>query len=305
MKASRKFSFSTSWNARRHTNAESLVEEIKSLGFDRIELNFSLPKSIVDGIAGLVRDNKIIVTSVHNFCPLPESLSGQIIYPDHYNLASLNKDTRQKAIELAKMTVDTARSLNAEAVVLHLGRVKMADKTRELALLLKDKSYEAAKTLMDDERRSKIAGHIDSAIKSLGEISAYAKEKNIKLGIENRYYHNEIPSVSDLEIIMKRFSADDNVFYWHDVGHAKAFEYLGLVKKDENLKKFGKRLLGMHIHDIIGIDDHKAPGMGDVDFSGLIKHIKSDTLLVFEIHNTAESADIIKARIDLEKLFLN
>jgi sugar phosphate isomerase/epimerase len=33
------------------------------------------------------------------------------------------------------------------------------------------------------------------------------------------------------------------------------------------LERFRERLVGMHLHDIRGISDHRAPGVGDLDFS--------------------------------------
>ena len=272
MTSSSIFSFSTSWNAFRHNSAKSLITEIKKLGFDKIELSFSLPKKLVDEIKEAVDNKEIVVTSVHNFTPLPKDLEGQRIYPDHYNIASLDDAIREKGVSLVKATIDTACSLGARVVVLHLGRVEMVDYTRDLAFLAGDeKNYQKMKFFMEKERAEKSKLFLSEAIKSLEEISLYALKKNIKIGLENRVYHFEIPSIKEMEVIFNRFKQSDNIYFWYDVGHAKVFENIGLVKPWEYLERFNDRLIGMHIHDVDFIDDHRAPGDGSVDFSGLLK----------------------------------
>lgn len=300
-----KLSFSTSWNALSYDNAESIVEEIRSLGFDRIELNFTLTKAIVDGIRFLVKDGKISVTSVHNFCPIPdELLYNGLASPDHYSMASLYEDIRLKAVNIAKTTIDTAESLGAKAVILHLGRVEIKDRTRDLMHVFGDeKKYLKTRSLMKKERNDKAPKHLEKALKSLNELSLYAKMRSVKLGIENRYYFREIPSLEELDMIMKQFEGDETVCYWHDIGHAEVLQALGLAEDSVGyLGHLKNKLFGMHIHDVEVFDDHRAPGKGRVDFSQIFKYINEDTILVFEIHPKSGKDDIIKGKDYIEKL---
>ena len=61
---------STAWNAWRHTSGKTLVDEILNLGFNRIELNFTISPSMFEEILSLQKKGKIEVTSLHNFLPL-------------------------------------------------------------------------------------------------------------------------------------------------------------------------------------------------------------------------------------------
>jgi hypothetical protein len=62
-------------------------------------------------------------------------------------------------------------------------------------------------------------------------------------------------------------------------------------------------MLGIHLHDIKGIDDHRAPLKGEFDFALLKPYVRSDTLKVLEPHYPATAEDITRGRKYLEKLF--
>ena len=51
-----------------------------------------------------------------------------------------------------------------------------------------------------------------------------------------------------------------------DVGHLQVEGELGLMDMQAWLDRFGARIMGVHLHDVIGIVDHRAPGSGQVDF---------------------------------------
>ena len=66
--------------------------------------------------------------------------------------------------------------------------------------------------------------------------------------------------------------------YWHDTGHAEISAKLGFVKNQEDyLKEYGSRMIGIHLHDVVGFSDHRAPGTGEIDFSFLAKYLNSSS----------------------------
>lgn len=294
------FSLSTSWNWRRHNNGYDLVKEIRSAGFDFIELNFALTKKIVDEVLSLKRSSEINITSLHNMCPLPPEIEPARASPDQYALSSCDDDERGRAVSIAKNTIDYAEALGAKAVVLHAGRVPVKDRMRDLAASFGNTTaFNELKDRMIAERSAKVGPYLDSTIKSLKELAPYAKKKKIFLAIENRYYHREIPAPDEFETIFRNFDKDD-LCYWHDVGHAEVFERLGLARHQESLDKLATRLIGVHLHDIINlIDDHNAPGIGTFDFVRLKPYIKADTIKVIEVN---QSADVAKIRSSVKYL---
>lgn len=299
------FGISTSWNYERHRDARSMVEEIKAIGVDAVELNFKLSKEMVDGAGRLVDEGFIKVLSLHNFCPVPESVEISKASPDYYSLASLDEGERQKAISETERTMDTACRLNAKAVVIHAGRLEIKDRTRELARAIEEgKDPEALITLMQEEREAALKkGYLDRLLKSIKDLLLYSKKNGIKIGLENRFYFRELPSIADFDAIFTTFK-DPNVCYWHDTGHAQVYENLGLLYHEDYLERFRHRLLGVHLHDVKGvIDDHNAPFTGDFDFSILKPFLNKDVIKILEPHAPATAADIKTAVRRLKVLY--
>jgi len=299
------FSFSTSWNSSRHKRGIDLINEIKALGFDTVELNFALTKDVVDEIASLKDRSSIKVSSLHNMCPLPDGIEPKDASPDYYSLASPDEKERAMAVRAAKNTIDYAERLEARAVVLHAGRVAIKDRMRFLASLKGDaRRFEAFKKDMVEERKAKAPAHLKYAVDSLRKLAPYAAKKGIRLAVENRYYYREIPLFEELEEIFRNFESGE-LFYWHDVGHAEVFERLGLRYHKDLLEAFQKRLLGIHLHDIIGLmQDHQAPGFGTFDFRTIRPYIKKDTMMVIEAHAPA-TADQIRQGVKFLKKVLD
>jgi len=298
---------STSWNAFRYTRAAGLIREIITLGFKDIELSFNLTSSMVEEVRGFVNRGEIKVSSLHNYCPIPRGLKRVEALPDYYSLSSLKESQRQQALKHTKNTVDTARRLGAEAVVLHCGRVEVADRTRDLIhLSRKGQRYSPEYRLLKErairERKKIAAGFFGAALKSLKELNQYASVRGIKLGIETRFYYREIPTFEEIGLILKAFS-DSNIFYWHDTGHAQLMQDLGFIKHRDYLDAYAKKMLGIHLHDIKDYRDHLAPGKGKLDFNFLKPYLKKSTLKIIEAHSSASPKDLIKSSLFLKNLF--
>src|SRR3989338_3796166 len=112
---------STSWNAFRYTDGKKVIAEVQRLGFRAVELSFNLTKGMVEDIAFLVKKKQIEVNSLHNFCPIPEGVERESGLPDCYSVASLDEHERALAVKYTKVSIDSARDVNAKAVVMHCG----------------------------------------------------------------------------------------------------------------------------------------------------------------------------------------
>jgi sugar phosphate isomerase/epimerase len=62
-------------------------------------------------------------------------------------------------------------------------------------------------------------------------------------------------------------------------------------------------MIGIHLHDVKGIDDHRAPLKGDFDFSMLRPYLKKETLMVIETQRHATISDIRRGAEYLSDLY--
>jgi sugar phosphate isomerase/epimerase len=298
---------STSWNASRQTDARRLIEEIAALGFSEIELSFNLNEAVVEAISGLVRENAIKVVSLHNFCPAPRTATGTLGLPDHWPVSSQDESQRQLAVAYTKMTIDNAVALDARAVVLHAGRVEVEDYTRRLITLF-EQGEQNAPVYADlfaravREREAAAGKYLSATVRSLEEIVSYAQDRNILLGLENRFYYREIPALHEIGPILNHFKGSC-LHYWHDVGHARVMEVLGFASQREMLAAYAPSLAGCHLHNSVGCRDHLPPHQGEMDLSVFVPYLRHARIKVIEAHPPAGAADIQRSGEYVRSLF--
>jgi sugar phosphate isomerase/epimerase len=158
------------------------------------------------------------------------------------------------------------------------------------------------KEKMSRTRALEAAKFLSQALISIEELNAYAKVKDVLLGIETRFYHREIPDIEEIGIILDKFK-NSQVYYWHDTGHAQLMENLGFLRHGDFLERYGERLIGVHLHDILGCQDHLAPLEGKIDFAIIKPYLRQGTLKVIEAHHPATAEAIIKSRNFISQLY--
>ncbi len=82
------------------------------------------------------------------------------------------------------------------------------------------------------------------------------------------------------------------VQYWHDVGHVRKQQLLGLATQEEYLRRFAGRLLGIHLHDTRYDRDHFSPGMGEIDFRPLAGLVPPGALRTLELSDVPTPEDV-------------
>lgn len=284
-----------------------MLFEIQELGFDSVELSFNLTRAQVRSVAQFIRRHRVRVVSLHNYCPIPDRIPRSLALPDCLSLSAPDEEERAKAVAFTQRTIDTAYELHARCVVLHCGRVAVSDRTRELCALYEKgcaatEEFRQIKEQVAQERSAAAPAFLNAVLRSLEELEGYARRKNICLGIETRFYHREIPSFDELRIILDTFKGA-GVYYWHDTGHAQVMENLGFYRHKDFLDAYRNELIGVHLHDITGCHDHKAPSQGEFDFRLLKDYLTKSSYKVLEVHEPASPQDIRRAVAALEKVF--
>jgi sugar phosphate isomerase/epimerase len=301
-------SLSIAWNNERHTNVDDLITEIKELGFKAIELNYKVSQIHFSQFVAAVHAQKITVPSIHNYCPFPEEHTEATANPDFPDLASIDEETRKKAVKYTTHTILSARIIGAKCVVLHAGKVACLPRTKPLIEVMRTEGQDSKvfTTLQKEaisERREKAKIHGEALCTSISELIPVAQGASVILGMENRFHYHELPSPDEFKMLF-RFFGTKNIQYWHDMGHAYVLESLGFYLPQEYLVSFHKMMVGMHIHDIMNFKDHQAPFTGEFDWSLLKRYDLSDVLKVIEIHSSNSADSLCAGAQRLEQLLV-
>ncbi|MDI6822639.1 MAG: TIM barrel protein [Actinomycetota bacterium] len=286
---------STSWLSRRVKRGEEMLRELLSLEAHVIELEYHITPHLFSELRPLLKKEELTVVSIHNFFPVPNILergSG-----DAFFFTSDDDKERELAVEYTLRTIRYASELETKVVILHLGNIPLKANLDHLYELHDegkgdtDEAHELREELKD-ERRRKVQKYFDRALLSLDKLVPVAEKLGVILGIETRYHYHEIPSHEEIGFILREFEGAP-VAYWHDVGHAHNLEYVGFTSQKDFLDGYASNIVGMHLHDAKGREDHFAPGTGDVDFSLLKSYLKEETIKVIEVHPKVSRAELL------------
>jgi len=286
---------STVWTMKRGASTpQEVLDPILDLGFEAIELEFRITGKLLEGMAPSLKAGAPRVISVHNFCPVPDILPPQKAGGDAFNIASLDREERERAVRYTCRTLEVAHELEVGVVVLHLGYIEGEERKDAPQRAYREGRW-GKEELQEylKERSLKAPPHLDAVFFSLERVLRRAETLGVKVGVENRYHLSEIPLGEEIGMVLEEF-AGGPIGYWHDTGHAAVAEALGAIRQKELLERYGARMIGIHLHDAQGVDDHLPPGKGGVDFEMVGKFLREGVLKVMEIHPPATGEEIVE-----------
>jgi len=309
-----RLSLSTCWCSARHTDGYAMVGEMVGLGFKRIELSHGIRLSLVPGILQAVEEGIVEISSVHNFCPLPGSV--QHAAPNLYEPSSLDVRECDLWRRYSLQTLDFAVKVGADRVVMHSGRVSFFFVSPETRLeKWIDRSEIPAHELSERKdflkRRDKAMKAIRrKAKKTLPRIRENyekllpeVKTRGLKLCLENREGMEEMPIDGDYDDFLQSLGDPEHAVYWHDCGHARIKQQLGLLDHREHLEKMAPRLAGFHIHDVSeGGRDHQVPGTGTIDFAMIAGYVRPEHTLVLELSPKLTTEEVLASKDYIAKV---
>ena len=292
---------STMWSQGRfpHKDRDSMArfaETASQLGFPAVEINYVIPP---EGVEEILASDHVSVASLHSPTPRVKAANGR--WSEALNLAAADEEERALAVRLACETVDHAVRAGARYVVVHLGgiesggRSEMFEGEKRLRRLFDEgvragAEVDAVRSEADAARLEGAGRNLPRARRSLAEIAEHAAGRGVAIGLENRYHYHEFPGIDEMHELLADYPPAVAGF-WLDVGHAEVLDRLGLVAKERWLDELGARCIGAHVHDVDGLADHRAPGLGDVDWSYIARGLPADAPRVFEINQrTPEDA---------------
>lgn len=303
-----RLSLSTCWCSSRHTDGYEMVQEMVGLGFKRIELSHGIRISLVPGILQAVEEGIVEISSVHNFCPLPGSVSHAA--PNLYQPSAFDSRERSLWYRYSMQTLDFAVKVGADRVVMHSGSVSFFFVSAE-ARLEKwiDQSEISAHELIDNKafikRRDRAMKAIRKAAKktiplikeNYEKLLPEAKQRGLKLCLENREGMEEMPIDVEYDDFLLSLNEPEHAVYWHDTGHAQIKHQLGLLDHREHLEKMAPRLAGFHLHEVTESGrDHQVPGTGTIDFKMISEFVRPEHALVLELSPLLKVEQVLASR---------
>jgi sugar phosphate isomerase/epimerase len=282
-------SLSTMWAKHNFASLKDFFVAARGLGFKKIELNHQITSVMLDE----VDLKQYEVSSIHE--PCPADISVEMLKQRDWIISSQDEECRRQGVLAVQRSIDLANDLGVSIIVVHAGSVH-ADLSleKELRALFeagknKTDEYRSLKEEMIQNRAGLADVRLEATKKSLLELLNYAARFSIRLGLENRYHWLDIPTLDEMEKLLE-LGEPDQLGIVYDVGHAEVLARLGFFPHEEWLKRFASRIIGVHLHDVRGVVDHFAPGLGEIDFDRVAAYFPKEAFRTCELQpsNTIE-----------------
>jgi len=307
-----KIALSTCWCSQRHIDGYEMIKAMVDLGFEYVDLSHGVRISLIPGLLRALDEKLMKVSYVHNFCPLPTGISHAA--PNLYQPSSPERKERQLWVRQTSRTIDFTSRVGADRIVAHFGSISFfwTDPERTINRL---RAGRDSITINSDERyrrlvekylvkaRRKAVVVMDRVRQCLAEVIPLAKEKGISFGVENREGFMETPLDEDNMNFVESFIDSGAIGTWHDTGHAKLKEQMGIIDHAQFLEQTHQHLLGFHLKDVTAKGwDNQALGTGTVDFEMVKKYFRPEHVLVIELSPRLAPEEVIHSRDYLSKL---
>lgn len=276
-------SLSSMWGMRNFAQLEDFLVVARRLGFSGVELNHQVTPAMLENLDF----EQLPITSLHE--PCPALVPADVLKKQDILISSPNEERRRQGVDSIRRSIDLASKVGAKSVVIHAGMVQVDPSWEKKLVSLFEAgkhstvAYQQIKDEMIRIRKEEVNPCIQAVKKSLVELLTHAGETGIRLGLENRYHYFDLPSPDEMAEFLA-LADTERLGFIYDSGHAQALDRLGFYPHENWLKRFSDRMIGSHLHDAIGIQDHLAPGLGEIDFHMVASHLPPSAYRAMEVH---------------------
>jgi len=303
---------STCWNSHRHDDGHAMLREIAGLGFEWVELSHGIKIVLVPGILKAVEEGVVKVATCHNFCPLPTGVSHAA--PNIFMPSSEDARERDQWLRQSRRSIDFAAQVKARKLVMHLGSIEFFwfNPVRKVVQYLaahpgadlpNDPAFRPVREKTMEKLRERMPRFRQHMLASMAALLAYAEQKGVVLGAENREKFEELPLDDDHLAVLRELAKPGAIGYWHDTGHAHIKETFGLLQQRDHLAKHAAQLIGFHLHDVNADGhDHQTVGSGKIDFEMVSEFWRPEHTLVIELSPRVTADEVLASKRRVESL---
>lgn len=305
------YSFSTCWNIKRHpVNGSDMIREIKELGFQYVELNYNVTTEMLTTIEPMIERGEIGISSVHNTFPhIPDPDYGT----DSVLLGFDDEVKRKRAVDLLVGSAEYAHRYGAKAVVVHPGEVSFPyNIDEELKHIYHEQgkdstAYQQLWSEMIERRESLSEKYLQRIQHSLEEVCdrTLSRGYNVAFGIETRSRCYQMPTLAEARTIRERMKGAP-VYLWYDIGHGMMMDRMGLYHNAEEANQMKDDIIGVHIHETLGLSDHWCPYVQSNDmefFDRFLDIIHHAPVKVYELKAACQPEEIEQShRLLIDKI---
>lgn len=273
-----------------------MLTEMRELGFTRVELSHGIRMDLVPGILQAIGEGLVEISSIHNFCPLPSSAQGAA--PNLFEPSTPRKRERLLWERYTERSIEFAGQVRAKAMVIHSGSIPFRFRSpRSVLEQLPSPENTTARDLALQRLSRKSAKSVRRVRENFSLLAETATRVGIQVGIENREDVLEIPLDAAFPEFLSEWPPESPFTYWHDTGHARIKERLGLLDHREHLQRLSSRLSGFHLHDVNDEGkDHQVPGTGSIDFGMIREFVRPEHILVAELSPRLSRDEVLRSR---------
>ena len=308
MKPRARLALSTCWLSQRHTDGLAMLREVADMGFEYVELGHGIALPLVPGILEALDMGVIKVSSTHNFCPLPPGVAQPS--PNYYEPSGSLKSGREQWVRHTLNSIAFAKRVGADRMVAHMGSLHffLGDPSRNLTAAAKGKTqaeleadsrFAKQRNALLKKMRRAAPRYYDRIHACLEAVKDAAEQAGLRLGLENRDGVLELPLDEDTADFFDLMKDLPFVGSWHDAGHSRIKERLGLAKVSDLLEATDANRIGFHLHNVSEQGkDHNGLLLenGTVDFSLIQKHIRPDHVVVLEFSQRVSRQEVEASR---------
>jgi FMN phosphatase YigB (HAD superfamily)/sugar phosphate isomerase/epimerase len=285
-------SLSTMWLKDNFPTLTDFFEFARRSGFSHVELNHKINTEMLAG----VEMSRYSFSSIHE--PCPADIAMPVLVKQDWLISSLDEGLREKGVEAISRSIDFAHKYGIPSIVVHPGQILMdVNLEKGLRNLIQagkgdSEEFHALKAQMVQARSELAPAAFDSVRKSIVELAKRADKLNVRLGLENRNHFREIPSPDEMEVLLS-LGDPRTLGMTFDVGHAMHLSRLGFYPFESWLKRYSIRIFETHLHDIRGVVDHYAAGLGEVDFDLVGSYLPANAIRTCEFLDTNTPEEVL------------